>query len=178
MGQGDDGNLKFLGEDKDEAEDEEAQKEGMLDSSCKILSIILETIEERFGSNFRVFYEIWKNIVKGNDFLEEKFTSKVKELYKRKKTEHLAQFVTLKLEGKEFGELASVSKKMTDKYLLEGKMAGDHEEKNKVLELLRQELTGRLEEEQRAKTGISNEVKADLIYECISNLCSTFDQQI
>ena len=90
MGQGDDGNLKFLGEDKDEAEDEEVQKEGMLDSSCKILSIILETIEESFGSNFRVFYEIWKNIVKGNEFLEEEFISKVKELYKKKKTEHLA----------------------------------------------------------------------------------------
>jgi len=84
--------------------------------------------------------------------------------------------LALKLEGKEFGELASVSKKMTDKYLLEGKMAGDHEEKNKVLELLRHELMDRLEEEQTTKTGISNEVKADLIYECITNLCTTFDQ--
>ena len=83
-----------------------------------------------------------------------------------------------KLEGKEFGELASVSKKMTNKYLLEGKMAGDGEEKNKVLELLRHELIGRLEDEQRTETGVSNEMKADLVYECITNLCTSFDQQI
>jgi len=65
---------------------------------------------------------------------------------------------------------------MTDKYLQEGKMAGQQEEKNKVLELLRRELMDRLEDEQRMKTDISNEVKANLIYECITNLCTSFDQ--
>ena len=42
MGQGDDGNLKFLGDE--EADDGEVEKQGMLDSSCTILEIILDTI--------------------------------------------------------------------------------------------------------------------------------------
>ena len=43
---------------------------------------------EKFGSNFRVFYEVYKNIVKKNEYLDEEFREKVKALYRLKKTEN------------------------------------------------------------------------------------------
>ena len=60
----------------------------MLDSSCSILTIILDTMYDKFGDNFRVFYEIYKNIVKNNQYLDEEFKEKMKALYRLKKTEN------------------------------------------------------------------------------------------
>ena len=56
-------NLNFMDDEKTEEQKVEA---GTFDTSTKILQIILETMKEKFGENFRVFREIWKNVVKNS----------------------------------------------------------------------------------------------------------------
>ena len=56
--------------------DQEEQKENTFDTSCTILEIILNTINEKFGSNFLVFKEIWK-LIKAANFIDQQFKLKV-----------------------------------------------------------------------------------------------------
>jgi hypothetical protein len=56
------GELKFM----DDEQPDEKPDPGTFDTSTKILSIIFTTMQEKFPNNFRVFREIWKNIVKSS----------------------------------------------------------------------------------------------------------------
>mgnify|MGYP000149976023 CR=1 FL=1 len=64
--------------------DEEEKKQNTFDTSSKILEIVLQTINEKFGSNFLVFYQIWK-LVKNANFIDQEFKAKTQDLYKSKK---------------------------------------------------------------------------------------------
>jgi hypothetical protein len=55
--------------------DEEEKKQNTFDTSSKILEIVLQTINEKFGSNFLVFNQIWK-LVKNSNFIDQEFKSK------------------------------------------------------------------------------------------------------
>lgn len=71
----------------DENAEEQKVESGTFDTSTKILQIILETMKEKFGENFRVFREIWKNVVK-NSTLDQEFKNIVRETYRQKKQEN------------------------------------------------------------------------------------------
>lgn len=90
-----------------------------MDNSCSILAIILEEIEGKFGKNFRVFSEIWKGIVKPNEYLEQEFKDKVQEAYKGKKTQEgmLQQFIDVKLSQVTASTVSAVANKLVGKYL-------------------------------------------------------------
>jgi hypothetical protein len=61
----------------------------------------LETILDKFGHNFRVVNEIWKNIIKNNLYIDNDFKNLVLSIYQSKKVENMQiflQFVELKFE--------------------------------------------------------------------------------
>lgn len=59
------GNLDFVDEEKEGSIPEKIHTvAGTFDTSTSILQIIFGTIQDKFGTNFRVFEEIWKGIVK------------------------------------------------------------------------------------------------------------------
>ena len=87
-------------------EDEEAKKQETvnpedltkIDSSSKILDILMETINEKFSDRFLVYQHLWKTIIKKNKFIDSAFKSKMKQIYQEKKSKLIEQFVEFKVE--------------------------------------------------------------------------------
>ena len=101
--------LKFL----DQQDEEEKVEPGTFDTSTKILKIILETIQEKFANNFRVFREIWKSVVK-NSSLEQPFKDLVRSIYVSKKTELFCQYLEISLQNGKDGMMEKVDLQSPD----------------------------------------------------------------
>lgn len=101
--------LKFL----DQQDEEEKVEPGTFDTSTKILKIILETIQEKFANNFRVFREIWKSVVK-NSSLEQPFKDLVRSIYVSKKSELFCQYLEISLQNGKKGMMEKVDFQRTD----------------------------------------------------------------
>jgi len=96
MGKSDD-TLEFI----DGMAEAKAEDNGTLDASTNMLTIVWETILEKFGHNLRVLKTCWVDIIKYNSFVDESFKLVMKTTYKAKKTESLQlfkQYIDLKLE--------------------------------------------------------------------------------
>ena len=97
----------------DQQDEEEKVEPGTFDTSTKILKIILETIQEKFANNFRVFREIWKSVVKSSS-LEQPFKDLVRSIYVSKKSELFCQYLEISLQNGKDGMMEKVDLQRTD----------------------------------------------------------------
>ena len=101
--------LQFL----DQQDEEQKVEPGTFDTSTKILKIILETMQEKFANNFRVFREIWKSVVK-NSSLDQPFKDLVRSIYVSKKTELFCQYLEISLQNGKDGMMEKVDLSSSD----------------------------------------------------------------
>jgi len=178
------GELQFL----DEAPEAKDAMEGPEAEDLEILSIVLDTIKEKFGSNFRVFHRLWKVLVKENTSLvkDTDFKELVKEAYQVSKYSSLSsflQFVELRIENllvlkgedesKFWKELAMFAMKLNLKYLT--KDFCDREElrlalKKRLITLVGETLGDNLNK--------YLEERNEAIYAVLSALCSSEEEKI
>lgn len=81
----------------DEEMEGQPQGEGVLEANTNILEIVWETIQEKFPDNLRVYQEIWKNIVKPSDWLEQGLKTKIKAVFEEKKMKLADQYLSIKV---------------------------------------------------------------------------------
>lgn len=108
--------IDFVDEEMDNAENEEAQQSKM-DSSSKILEIVLTQIKEKFPSRFLVYVQLWKGVVKTNKYVDAGFKKEMKATYGQKKRELLEQFVEHKVEVTPAGERKEMLQHLHRKYI-------------------------------------------------------------